>query len=77
MKFRGVKQDVEIPEWANWIAMDKSGHWWAYEYKPELELDWTIWVNTSLGITQGLCHPIPQKSQNWTEEIYKIYWEEV
>lgn len=26
----------DAPEWANWLAQDKCGEWFWYEYKPDL-----------------------------------------
>jgi hypothetical protein len=26
--------DFDFPAWANWIAQDKSGAWWAFEQEP-------------------------------------------
>ncbi|HIJ23068.1 MAG TPA: hypothetical protein HPP64_09150 [Gammaproteobacteria bacterium] len=33
---RQVGLKVQVPEWANWIAQDKSGTWWVYKEKPYL-----------------------------------------
>lgn len=27
----------ELPEWANWVAQDKNGHWYAYSNEPTTE----------------------------------------
>jgi len=29
--------DEQIPDWANYIAMDSDGCWWAYSTKPVLD----------------------------------------
>lgn len=27
-------KDIELPGWANWLAQDEDGTWWAYEAEP-------------------------------------------
>lgn len=29
----------ELPEWANWIAQDADGEWWAFTHEPSIEGD--------------------------------------
>lgn len=37
MKEIDMKPDwKDAPEWANWLAMDKTGEWWWYENEPML-----------------------------------------
>ena len=40
---RQVKIKVQVPEWANWIAQDKSGTWWVYKEKPYLKEPIDVW----------------------------------
>jgi len=37
-----IPQWKDAPEWANWLAQDKSGEWYWYEHPVEIEGDW--WV---------------------------------
>ena len=33
----------EAPEWANWIAQDRDGEWWWFEYQPEESFEFNGW----------------------------------
>ncbi|MGV6859753.1 MAG: hypothetical protein ACWA5X_12385 [bacterium] len=35
------RESLQLPPWANWLAMDADGRWWAYEHEPNLaEKSW-------------------------------------
>ena len=36
MRINYYQHEIEVPEWANWIAIDESGAVWIYELKPRL-----------------------------------------
>lgn len=41
------EQKINLPAWANWIAQDQDGCWWAYEVEP-LQHD-TGWYENEVG----------------------------
>jgi len=40
---------IKIPNWANWVAQDEDGVWWAYENEPSRMHD--HWKCTKCGAT--------------------------
>ena len=38
-----------LPEWANWLARDKSGGLWAFEKKPIKRIEFGAWVENEYG----------------------------
>lgn len=66
---------VEIPEWANWLAQDEDGGWYAYENKPHCELN-DIW---SSNVRKGRFEFLYKDGYleyvaDWREQLYKLYW---
>ncbi|MBD3671652.1 MAG: hypothetical protein HUJ29_12855 [Gammaproteobacteria bacterium] len=57
-----------IPGWANWIAQDPDGTWWAYKAEPlQMHMGW---YENEIGIYKRLTKsPAPS---NWKKEIYRI-----
>ena len=37
----------DAPEWAQWLAMDESGRWWWYEFKPVCKEEY--WLGDDFG----------------------------
>ena len=66
--------EVEVPEWANWMAMDESGRWWFYKDCPE-QCD-HIWhtFNDDYYWASAYRDPDPE-SKDWTQELYQVVWE--
>lgn len=58
----------DLPEWANWIAQDEDGAWWAYSVEP-LEHDHG-WYENEVGIRKK----IKQSGANpdWRNSLTKI-----
>ena len=44
----------KLPEWAQWIARDADGSWWAYEAEPHLHDNG--WYENEIGQIQKLPH---------------------
>ena len=61
-----MKQD--IPNWAQWLAQDADGHWWAYEAEPH-QHD-SGWYENEIGKIIRL-HKQPANKQ-WRESLQKI-----
>lgn len=49
--------DFEIPDWADWIAQDADGSWWAFEHEPN-EYD-RGWYENEVGRSQRLGQAAP------------------
>ena len=56
-----MKPDWEdAPEWAQWLAMDRSGRWWFYEFVPRKGGD--LWMPTEGDMEGGIC-------KDWAETL--------
>lgn len=68
----------EVEEWVAWIAMDCSGAWWSFEYKPvRVSLEkggkWLADENIKLMRSQSLKkHPKDLPKPNWINALYKL-----
>ena len=61
--------EFEIPDWANWMAQDKDGMWYAYETEPRQNgYEWT---------TDDMIQYIGLSAEpkDWKQEIYTLEWE--
>jgi hypothetical protein len=47
-----VLADVTIPDWAEWLAQDEDGTWWAYEVEPNQQHNG--WYENEVGRIQRL-----------------------
>jgi hypothetical protein len=62
-----MKVEVVVPNWVNWIAVDKDGYVFGYSAKPHTEKDGS-W-NTDDSVLESLYIGKPPK--NWKEELYE------
>lgn len=47
----------DAPEWAQWAAMDDTGHWYWYEQKPdwdEEEQQWDAYLGRACRVIDGV-----------------------
>lgn len=58
--------EIEIPEWANWMAQDSDGEWNCFENKPKIYGG--VWSDREPGSMLYLGKPSP----DWREELYEI-----
>ena len=63
-----VEITVEIPEWTNWIAVDKNGEVYAYENKPTITDGVWDHMRPEYGEMELLYKSKPPK--NWKTELY-------
>ena len=56
---RQVGLKVQVPDWANWIAQDQNGEWWAFKENPYIEDSLDSWWAKS-----GTQHEIIGKTLN-------------
>jgi len=60
--------DMNIPDWAEFIAQDEDGQWWAYETEPNLSH--ISWYENEVGRIAKLAKTGANK--NWKESLKKI-----
>lgn len=61
-----MKVEIEIPEWANWMAQDEDGKWYCFVNKPKPR--GVIWNDGGFALMLYRGKPSP----DWREELYKI-----
>jgi len=57
-----------LPEWADWIAQDEDGAWWAYEAHPN-QHD-TGWYENEVGRIQKLGRTAP--NADWQNSLRRV-----
>lgn len=58
---------VVIPEWAEWLAQDGDGTWWAYEHEPNQSH--SGWYENEVGRSLRLCQEVPNPS--WKQALVR------
>ena len=61
--------ELDIPDEASWLAQDKDGAWYAYEYEPYRELN--LWKSDDQYWHVGSS----ASPTNWEDELYELVWE--
>ena len=59
---------VSIPSWADWLAQDEDGTWWAYEAEPNQQHNG--WYENEVGRIQRLARGEPPV--DWRERLIRI-----
>ena len=59
---------TDIPDWANWIAQDEDGAWWAYEAHPN-QHD-IGWYENEVGKLKKLRHGSP--NPDWENSLIRL-----
>lgn len=60
--------NIKLPEWAQYIAQDADGQWWAYEAEPNLSH--ISWYENEVGRILKLNSEQP--NINWLQSLQKI-----
>lgn len=60
--------NIKLPEWAQYIAQDADGQWWAYEAEPNLSH--ISWYENEVGRILKLDGGKP--NVNWLQSLQKI-----
>lgn len=63
-----MKLKTRIPDWANWIAQNKDGWWYAYEREPIIGQFGNAWRTGDR--YRAICEGLPPN--DFTEALYKI-----
>ena len=54
----------DAPEWASYLAMDRNGCWWWYEFKPTIFLNEDEWVKVG-----GRAEAFPSSNDDWRDTL--------
>ena len=68
----------DAPEWANYLAMDNSGEWWAHEFIPTKEYEDLVWLQPLEGRCEFVmsdnefdCMSCEEDGMPWYETLEK------
>lgn len=56
----------DTPDWANWLAKDRDGFWWWYEYEP-FQFAGKEWVSGTVGGKVDRASRFDRPKTNWKE----------
>ncbi len=62
--------DIDVPDWANWMAQDNDGEFVFYEEEPHQMSD--RWLNDWASDSRVLPAYYGPKPKDWTQELYQI-----
>ena len=63
-----IELKIKIPNWANWIAQDEDGVWWAFEEQPSrMHNHWMSFCGTYCALT----HAVGADDPKW---VYTLRW---
>jgi hypothetical protein len=66
-----VTIDIDVPEWANWMAPDTDGKWYFYEYEPVVPGNrWHGWAALIGKVSYAYKS---EKPKDFTKELYELY----
>ncbi len=57
-----------LPAWAEWVAQDADGAWWAFEAEPN-QSD-TGWYENEVGRYQKVGHGLP--NPHWQDALIRV-----
>lgn len=57
-----------VPDWAEWLAQDEDGTWWAYEAEPNQQHNG--WYENEVGRIQRLGKGTPP--DNWAQMLIRL-----
>lgn len=60
--------NIDLPIWANWLAQDEDGAWWAYSVEP-LEFS-RGWYENEVGLKLKIAQDT--KNPDWKNSLTKI-----
>lgn len=58
----------DLPRWAQYIAQDADGQWWAYETEPNLSH--ISWYENEVGRILKIEHT--ESDRNWKQNLLKV-----
>ncbi|MDH5545698.1 MAG: hypothetical protein OEZ43_08900 [Gammaproteobacteria bacterium] len=57
-----------VPDWANWVAQDEDGYWWAFEAEPHIAD--ISWYENEVGRCIRLIQT--ESISHWRETLFTI-----
>ena len=60
--------DIDLPDWAQFLAQDEDGAWWAYEAHPNQQHNG--WYENEVGRIKALVKGAP--NDNWEDSLIRL-----
>jgi hypothetical protein len=64
-----IQIEVQLSDWANYVAQDEDDAWWEFEEKPFLGEMESVWWNED-GRKQHIAYGPP--NENWRDSLRKV-----
>ncbi len=64
-----VIQEIELPAWVNWLAMDADGCWWCYQAEPHQHE--SGWYENEVGRVERI-GSIQAKHIHWRDSLIRV-----
>jgi len=65
MKIKSPEDNMDLPEWVQWLAQDADGAWWAYEAEPHQHHQG--WYENEVG--HRLKFKVGKANSNWQTSL--------
>lgn len=70
-KKKGNNTRLWVPVWARWMAQDKDGEWWFYQFKPKVIQEEDVWgVEMDCMATRAYKSLKPRK--DWDQQLWRL-----
>jgi len=60
--------DIQLPQWVNWLAQDANGNWWGYSVEPLEHSDG--WYENEVG--KYILLKKSEKNSSWKTTLSKV-----
>ena len=62
-----------LPDWVEWVAMDRSGKWYLYEVKPVIDASIQMWTSNGYGRSKSYVSPTARRNyKDWKKSAFCI-----
>lgn len=63
-----LSSQFNIPDWAEWVAQDRDGSWWAYQAEPNQQH--SGWYENEVGKSVKL--GLTAQPEDWREMLFSV-----
>ena len=75
MRFMIFGEEVEVPDWAKWVAQDEDGEWYWYATRPEPSKQQGVWYCPDPEywcINDAGPAFVGNPNKKWMDEVYEV-----
>ena len=69
-----INLEIQVPDWAEWVAMDEGGYWCAFSTKPEIQETgwWRLDEGSQITLTKMTPPAIGYGEVDWQQSLRKV-----